>query len=314
MGIGMTSDAASTKHLLIEPPNSWLETFCKGELDQQTDGSEADEGLLVFLTCRASTRSRVSAAGAARSVGLGFLEIPWDSFYGNEAVHRCALLNVASEVESMKSMGVRAIIVRPISHDWLVTLAKGSSIPIVNACSDKWHPLQAVADLRALYERFSGVHGLSVAFIGNGRHPTVASLSLLGTQMGMRVIVAGPADFAPPSELLNLVRPGTVRHTTSIDEALSECDAVYLDEWVYQQPSEEEERMFARFRLTADALARHRVPPVVLHCLPHADEVDSSLLFGPTSLVWRQAALRRAGLVAVLRTLLSETAAKDGWH
>lgn len=175
------------RHLLVEPPTSWLSDYCSGRIDHPNEGTEYKEGLLAFLTCRASTRSRVSVAGAAQSLGLGFIEIPWESFYGNETVHHCAAKNLVSEAWSLRSLGVVALIVRPSSHEWLKTFATESPIPIVNACSNLWHPLQAIADLRAIHNRFHRLDGIRVIFVGNGHHPTISSLATLGKRLGLKI-------------------------------------------------------------------------------------------------------------------------------
>ena len=60
------------------------------------------------------------------------------------------------------------ILARVFGHKDVTTLAKFSSVPVINALSDLHHPLQALADLLTLQEHFGveKLEGKTVAWVG----------------------------------------------------------------------------------------------------------------------------------------------------
>ena len=56
------------------------------------------------------------------------------------------------------------ILARVFGHDDVMELAKYSSKPVINALSDLYHPLQTLADLMTLKERFGMLAFVSFSF------------------------------------------------------------------------------------------------------------------------------------------------------
>src|SRR6185295_7006264 len=91
---------------------------------------------------------------------------------------------------------VDLVVARVYSHDTLVELAKEASIPIVNALSDLYHPCQALADYFTLFERFGGLRGFKLAYIGDGNnvcHSLLHGAALLGVDL----TVITPKGYEP---------------------------------------------------------------------------------------------------------------------
>ncbi|HEV7421060.1 MAG TPA: ornithine carbamoyltransferase, partial [Mycobacterium sp.] len=92
---------------------------------------------------------------------------------------------------------VDAIVWRTFAQERLSAMASGSSVPIVNALSDEFHPCQVLADLQTLAERKGRLAGLRLAYFGDGANNMAHSLMLGGATAGIDVTIAAPSGFEP---------------------------------------------------------------------------------------------------------------------
>jgi ornithine carbamoyltransferase len=195
-----------------------------------------------------------------------------------------------------------AIVIRSGSHDAVAELAAEAEIPVVNALTPQHHPCQALADLLTLRERRGDLHGLRLAYVGDGNN-VARSLAIACELAGVELIVAAPAGY-------QLEEGHGAKLTDDPRDAASGADAIYTDVWVSMGDEEEAERRRADltpFRVDADLLAAAKDDAVVLHCLPAhpGEEIAADVLYGPRSAVWDQAENRLHTQKALLRTLLA---------
>ena len=80
---------------------------------------------------------------------------------------------------------------RTFSHQTIEDLAHWSSVPVINALSDRFHPCQALADIFTLQEKFDDLRGRKLAFVGDGNN-VAHSLMLTTLRMGMNFSIATP--------------------------------------------------------------------------------------------------------------------------
>jgi ornithine carbamoyltransferase len=196
-----------------------------------------------------------------------------------------------------------AIVIRHSSHDAVAELAAAAEVPVVNALTPLHHPCQALADLLTLRERRGDLHGLRLAYVGDGNN-VARSLAIACELAGVELTVAAPDGY-------QLEEGHGVKLTEDPRLAVSGADAVYTDVWVSMGDEEEADRRradLAPFRLDADLLAAAKDDAVVLHCLPAhpGEEISADVLYGPRSAVWDQAENRLHTQKALLRTLLVE--------
>src|SRR5882724_5355634 len=62
------------------------------------------------------------------------------------------------------------IVARTFSQKTVDELAQWSSVPVINALTDLYHPCQVLADLVTLKEKFGRLKGLKLAFVGDGNN------------------------------------------------------------------------------------------------------------------------------------------------
>jgi len=202
------------------------------------------------------------------------------------------------DVALVLSRMVHAVGVRTGPHELVEELAQHSSIPVINMLTHDHHPCQALADLMTLRERFGDLHGLKLAYVGDGNN-MARSLMIAGRIAGMEVTVASPAELSLPEA------PGV-----ALAEAVQGAHALYTDVWVSMGDEADADRrrhLLAPYRIDAQLLAQARDDAIVLHCLPAhpGEEITEDVLYGERSAAWDQAENRLHAQKALLEHLLS---------
>ncbi|HEX2048699.1 MAG TPA: ornithine carbamoyltransferase [Acidimicrobiales bacterium] len=192
---------------------------------------------------------------------------------------------------------------RVFEHAKLERMASASSVPVVNLLSDDAHPVQALGDLLTLRQRLGSLDGRTLAYVGDGNN-VCRSLMVAAARTGMRMRVATPAGYEPPAD-------GVTELTHDATEAVKGADAVYTDVWASMGQEDEAEarrRDFAGFTVDDDLMSRAAPDALFLHCLPahRGEEVAASVIDGPRSAVWQQAANRMHAQRGLILWLLSQ--------
>lgn len=201
---------------------------------------------------------------------------------------------------------VEGIAARVYRHEAVEELARYARIPVINALSDRAHPLQALADLLTLKEVFGGWEGLEVAWVGDGNN-VLNSLLEVAPLVGLRMRVATPRGYEPDPGLLQ--KAGAF-FTHDPKEAALGAHVLYTDVWTSMgQEAERERRLrdFNGFQVNGELLQLLRPQGIFLHCLPahYGEETTEEAVHGPRSRVFDQAENRLHTAKAVLLRLLS---------
>ncbi|TFU25277.1 ornithine carbamoyltransferase [Thermus tengchongensis] len=201
---------------------------------------------------------------------------------------------------------VEGIAARVYRHGTVEELARHARIPVINALSDRAHPLQALADLLTLKEVFGGWEGLEVAWVGDGNN-VLNSLLEVAPLVGLRMRVATPRGYEPDPGLLQ--KAGAF-FTHDPKEAALGAHVLYTDVWTSMgQEAERERRLrdFNGFQVNGELLQLLRPQGIFLHCLPahYGEETTEEAVHGPRSRVFDQAENRLHTAKAVLLRLLS---------
>jgi ornithine carbamoyltransferase len=255
---------------------------------------------VALLLERPSLRTRAAYEVALMHLG-GHLVIFDRSFDGREPV---------ADVARTLSHLVAAIVARVRSHGSLEVLARQARVPVVNALSDREHPVEVLADALALRERWGDLAGRRLAYVGDGNN-ICHSLLLLAPPLGLDAAVACPPGYTPSAEIADQARTLAAQHGTQVQigsdpyEAVTGADAVYTDVWAsmgQEQSSEERRRTFQPYQVNARLLSQAEPQAVILHCLParRGEEITAEVLEGPQSLAF----LRLANLVPVTMAVL----------
>ena len=149
------------------------------------------EGRTVGLLFRKhSTRTRVSLEVACAHLGATAIYLPGDQL-------QLARGESVGDTARVLSCYLDALAIRTHAHSEVDEFASAAAIPIVNALTDEAHPLQALADLQTIRERFGTLEGVRVAWVGDGNNVCL-SLAEGCSLLDAELTCAAPPGYEPP--------------------------------------------------------------------------------------------------------------------
>jgi ornithine carbamoyltransferase len=209
-----------------------------------------------------------------------------------------------------------AIVWRTAGQERIDELAAASTVPVINALTDEFHPCQVLADLQTLIERLGPPGGRTFTYLGDGANNMAHSYLLAGATAGLHVRVAAPAGYQPDPAIVaqaQQIAAGTGGSAAVFDDPVAAskgADALATDVWLSMGQADAPERTSALtpFQLNADLLAAAGPDAIVLHCLPahRGEEITAEVIDGPASVVWDQAENRLHAQKALLAWLLEQ--------
>jgi ornithine carbamoyltransferase len=256
---------------------------------------------LVFE--KPSARTRVSSEMAVSTLGGHPIYIrPEEIGIGT----RESVEDVARTLGSFCSI----IAARVFDHGVLEGLASASSVPVINLLSDRAHPCQGLADLLTIRELLGSIEGRRLAYVGDGNN-VAASLAFGAAMTGLELVVSSPGGYELDADVVDAARNlgGSITLVADPHDAVHGADAVYTDVWTSMGEEDEAEARrvaFEHWRVD-DALMASAGPDAwFLHCLPahRGEEVAASVIDGPRSAVWQQAANRMHSARALFALVL----------
>ena len=213
---------------------------------------------------------------------------------------------------------VAAIVWRTGGQARIDEMASASTVPVVNALTDEFHPCQILADLLTVRQHKGSTAGLKFAYLGDGANNMAHSYLLGGATAGMHVVVGSPASYQPDQQILadaQRIAAGTGGSVTWTDDAIAAADSadvVATDTWVsmgQEAEAEAREAPFVPYAVTEQLLGRAKPDAIVLHCLPayRGKEIEAAVIDGPQSVVWDEAENRLHAQKALLCWLLESS-------
>lgn len=204
---------------------------------------------------------------------------------------------------------------RVFDHAFLEQVAEPCLIPVVNGLSDRFHPLQALADLLTLQQLWGPFSAKTVTYLGDGNN-VCSSLAIAGAMAGLHIIASCPPEYTLPPDVLEIARTiakqtgGAVEVIENPQQAVAHADALYTDVWLSMGASEagrlERYAKLKPYQINNALLAQAPKHCSVLHCLPahRGEEITSDVLDSKQSVVVRQAHNRLPTAAALFLFLL----------
>lgn len=133
-------------------------------------------------------------------------------------------------------------------------MAKYSTVPVINALSDKYHPTQILADLMTLHEIYGPqpsssssyvahqthpsktLPGLRVAWVGDGNN-ILHSMMATFPKLGVHLNVATPRGYEPNEEIVRYAQTEAGKSNTDLNfsfdpkDAVKNADVIVTDTW-----------------------------------------------------------------------------------
>jgi ornithine carbamoyltransferase len=216
------------------------------------------------------------------------------------------------------SRQVAAIVWRTYGQEQIEEMAALSTVPVINALTDRFHPCQILADLQTIRQHKKQLAGLTFAYLGDAANNVAQSYLLGGAAAGLHVRLAGPQRYQPDphvvasAERLAAATGGSVTVTDDPHAALDGADVIATDTWVsmgQEMEQAEREARLVPYAITGDAVRRAADDVIVLHCLPayRGKEIAADVIDGDRSVVWDEAENRLHAQKALLTYLLERS-------
>jgi len=275
---------------------SELKAEGKNSLRQDLSGKSVG---LIFN--KPSTRTRVSFQ-------VGVSQLGGNSIYLQSGDLQIGRGESLADTARVLSGYLDALVVRTYAHQEAMELAKGASIPVINALTDLHHPCQALADLMTINESKSYLKGLKLAYLGDGNN-VCHSLMVAAEKVGIDISVATPAGFEPDESVIARRPQADVAISNDPKKAVQGADVLYTDVWVSMgQEEEAKERLekFKPFQLNKELLALAKPDAIAMHCLPAhpGQEITEEVMQGSQSVIFTQAENRLHSQKALLIGLM----------
>ena len=273
----------------------------KGETPQALAGKT-----IALLFEKPSLRTRVSFEVGVKQMGRTCI------FLSNSEIG-LGVREPESDIARILDRLVDCIIARVFSHRSLELLSENTSLPVVNALSDRAHPCQALGDCLTIFEHKGGMQGLKMAFIGDGNN-IAGSLALACSSAGMDFTIASPENYQLTSSVwksadsISKERETKLSWTSDPQEAVQGADVIYTDVWVSMGDEiEKQERLsiFSSYQVNEILVEGANDGFIFMHDMPahRGEEISEHMLDHPNSVVYDQAENRLHAQKAVLADL-----------
>jgi len=275
------------------------------ELKRRHKAGLLDEPLknkvLAMIFEKSSTRTRVSfEAGMTQLGGSSIFLSPRDTQLGRgEPLEDTA--RVLSEM-------VDAVMIRTFSHADIETFAAHSTVPVINALTDDFHPCQLLADVQTFVECRGSLQGKTVTWVGDGNN-MCNSYMRAARQFDFQLRICCPPGYEPPSELLNDFSD-RVSLVHEPEEAVRDVQLVVTDVWASMGQEEEQKQRkkdFASYQVSPQLMDLAAKDALFMHCLPahRGEEISEDMLDDHRSVVWQEAGNRLHAQKALLEFLIA---------
>lgn len=260
--------------------------------------------VLGMIFEKASTRTRISfEAGIAQLGGHAIFLSPRDTQLGRgEPIEDSA--RVISSVCDI-------VMIRTFEHSIIERFAQYSSVPVINALTDDYHPCQLLADIQTFVEHRGSIKGKQVAWIGDGNNMCQSYINA-AVQFDFNLKVACPEGFEPRTDLLAAAgdRVEVVREPA---DAAKGSDLLVTDVWAsmgQEEEKQERRRKLAGYQINRELLDKANPDALVMHCLPakRGEEISAELMEDPKSVIWDEAENRLHAQKALMEFLLNHAA------
>ncbi len=309
----MAPETPAIKHFLdldrFEPAAlremiEWGKDFKRGQTPGGVAKPFAGKALAMIFE-KPSTRTRVSFERAIRQLGGDAIVLDGE---GMQLGRR----ETVADAARVLSRYVDAIMIRTTDEARLMEMAEHATVPVINGLTDRTHPCQLMADVMTFEEHRGAIANKVVTWSGDGNN-MASSWIHAAVRFGFELRLACPEILTPPEDVLDWARreKGRVRVMSDVEAAVEGADCVVTDTWVSMGDaagdSQHRHNLLRPYQVDDRLMARAKPDAIFMHCLPahRGDEVTSSVIDGPKSVVWDEAENRLHAQKGILYWCLS---------
>ena len=255
-----------------------------------------------MIFAKASTRTRVSFE-------VGITELGGYPLYMDQGKMQVGRGETVADTAKVLSRYLHGVVIRTYSHADVQELAANSTMPIINALTDDFHPCQILADLFTIYEYSGKVEGIKLVYVGDGDNNMANSFILGAGLAGLDLVIAAPEKYRPNPELMERF-PNVVWEKDPV-KAVENADYIYTDVWVSMGFEDEKAERFdilKDYQVNSKLVAAASDDVKILHCLPahRGEEISAEVLDSDKAIVFDQAENRLHVQKAILALLFDK--------
>jgi len=255
--------------------------------------------VLAMIFEKSSTRTRVSFESAMIQFGGGSIFLsPNDTQLGRGE----PIEDSARVISSMVDM----VMIRTFEHEKAEQFSQYSSVPVINALTDDYHPCQLLADMQTYLEHRGSIQGKTVTWVGDGNNMCHSYINA-AEQFNFNLNIATPRGYEP-DEAIVASSSANVTLFSNVNDATYQSDLIVTDVWASMGQEEEQkkrEAAFEAFQVNKAVMSLANKDALFMHCLPahRGEEVSEQVIDGPQSVVWDEAENRLHAQKALLEFL-----------
>ena len=261
---------------------------------------------LATLFYEPSTRTRLSFEAAMLNLGGHVLGFP------SETVSSASKGESVADTIRVVSCYADIVAMRHPKEGAPLRASRYSRIPVINAGDGgHQHPTQTMTDLMTIRRRKGRLNDLTIGLCGDlkfGR--TVHSLiKTMARCENIRFVLISPEELRVPDYIITDVLEANhipYKETRSLEESMPELDILYMTRVQKERFLDEEEfdRVKDSFVLDPGKLRTARPDMIVLHPLPHVNEITREVDNDPRAAYFRQVENGKFVRMALIYTLL----------
>jgi ornithine carbamoyltransferase len=265
----------------------------------------ANKSVAIYMT-KPSTRTRLASETAVAHLGGTPIFIRGEELQLGRG-------ETIADTARIISGYCDALIIRTFAQSDVDELGANASVPVINGLTDDDHPTQLLADWVTIRENFGAdIAGRKFVYLGDGNNMAHAWLTM-GAIMGAHVVAATPAGaWAPDAQVVAQAKAiaattGAIIEVTNDPEAAAkDASVLYTDVWMSMGDPEaeriEKTKALSPFAVSQNLMDLTAKDSIFMHCLPahREEEVATSVIDGPKSVIWREAYHRRTTIQALL--------------
>ena len=256
--------------------------------------------ILAMIFEKSSTRTRVSfEAGISHLGGKAIFLTPENTQLGRGE----PIEDSARVISSM----VDLVVIRTFEHEIAVRFANYSSVPVINALTNMYHPCQLLADMLTYQEHKGEISGKKVCWLGDGNNMCHSYINA-AKQFDFELTICCPSEYKPDGTLLEKNKE-RVQLISDPNDAIENADLVVTDVWAsmgQEHETDNRKRKFQKYQLNKSLLSYASSDVLYLHCLPahRGEEISAELLDSPDTVIWEAAENRLHSQKALMELLL----------
>jgi len=275
------------------------ERYARGIFDKVLAGKT-----LGLIFDKKSTRTRVAFETA-------MIQLGGHPIYMSAQDTQISRNEPAKDTARVLSRYMDCLAMRTFDHALVEEFAQSSTIPVINALTDSFHPCQILSDLMTIIEHKGGYKNIRIAWVGDGNNVANSWINAASV-LGLDLVVACPDNYQVKPEIIDAASAKSkteIEFTNDPGEAVKNADVVYTDVWASMGDEDELEKRivaFKGFQINKNLLSRAKDDVLVMHCLPaHRDEeIAEDVLEDKNAVFWDQAENKRHMHKAILESLI----------